>query len=185
MYCRPLSIKFEQKKLQGDENTKFFIFSLSIINLWPISLLTQCIKFASKLLTRKFYTFCFSYWAEKFCTRQQWLGVQRTPSRRSRRGHNSQICQTHQRIGTMAVMVFCLNWDDSTAGFFMLKVTFHNFILRPNLLAGYTIRVMWCQRIYSICTNCPHGLKVPSHQFRSAWKWFGWIGLGMYMDRRQ
>jgi hypothetical protein len=28
-------------------------------------------------------------------------------------------------------------------------------------------------------------LKVPSQQFRSAWKWFGWIGLGMYMDRRR
>ncbi len=139
MYCRPLRIKFEQKKLQGDENLKFLIFSLSIINLWPISLLT---KFASKLLTIKFYIFSFSYRAEKSCTRQQWLGVQRTPSRRSRRGHNSQICQTHQRIGTMGVMVFCLNWDDSTAGFFTLKVTFHNFILRPNLLAGYTIRVM-------------------------------------------
>ncbi len=26
-------------------------------------------------------------------------------------------------------------------------------------------------------------LKVPSHQFRSAWKWYGWIGLDMYKDR--
>ncbi len=26
-------------------------------------------------------------------------------------------------------------------------------------------------------------LKVPSHQFRSAWKWYAWIGLHMYMNR--
>ncbi len=27
-------------------------------------------------------------------------------------------------------------------------------------------------------------LKVPSHQFKSAWKWYAWIGLHMYMNRR-
>jgi hypothetical protein len=26
-------------------------------------------------------------------------------------------------------------------------------------------------------------LKVPSHQFRSAWKWYRWVGLDEYMDR--
>ncbi len=26
-------------------------------------------------------------------------------------------------------------------------------------------------------------LKVPSHQIRSAWKWYGWVGLDEYMDR--
>jgi hypothetical protein len=26
-------------------------------------------------------------------------------------------------------------------------------------------------------------LKVPSHQFRSAWQWYGWIGLDIYMNR--
>jgi hypothetical protein len=26
-------------------------------------------------------------------------------------------------------------------------------------------------------------LKVPSHQIRSAWKWYGWMSLNMYMDR--
>ncbi len=26
-------------------------------------------------------------------------------------------------------------------------------------------------------------LKVPSHQFRSAWKWYAWIGLHMYVNR--
>jgi hypothetical protein len=27
-------------------------------------------------------------------------------------------------------------------------------------------------------------LKVPSHQIRLGWKWYGWIGLGGYKDRR-
>ncbi len=93
-----------------------------------------------------FTFFIFSYWAEKSCTRQQWPAVQRTPSRRSRRGHNSQICQTHQRIGTMAVMVFCLNWDDSTAGFLRWKSPF--IILFCVLTFWRATPYGLCQRIY-------------------------------------
>jgi len=44
--------------------------------------------------------------------------------------------------------------------FFTLKVTFHNFILRPSLLAGYTRRVMST----NICANCQHVLKGLSHE---------------------
>jgi hypothetical protein len=71
-------------------------------------------------------------------------------------------------------VVLCLSQDGACTDSFE---NFHDNSLKGGLFNDITLNLP----LFSLVNT----FKVPSHQFSSAWKWFGWIGLGMYMDRRR